>query len=151
MKEKNGMTWVRKEVLDRVPELPSRVDFDDWEKGRGLVNLLSEKKNSKPWLHAGFYKRTKGRQALRAGSPSFAQGVAQAVWLEKPSLKSASKRKRTRSKALSAAKTRGVSLGNPRLHEARKSAIEAVKAEADRYAANVLPIILRPRRPVRKR
>ena len=43
--------------------------------------------------------------------------------------------------ALSAAKSRGVALGNPRLHMARKSAVDAVKAEADRYAANVLPII----------
>jgi DNA invertase Pin-like site-specific DNA recombinase len=43
---------------------------------------------------------------------------------------------RTR-QALSAAKARGVTLGNPRLHVARKSAVEAVKAEADRYAANV--------------
>ncbi|WP_338830751.1 recombinase family protein [Bradyrhizobium sp. 27S5] len=43
--------------------------------------------------------------------------------------------------ALSAAKARGVTLGNPKLHMARKSAVEAVKAEADRYAANVLPII----------
>ena len=32
-------------------------------------------------------------------------------------------------------------LGNARLHEARKNAVCAVKAEADRYAANVLPII----------
>jgi DNA invertase Pin-like site-specific DNA recombinase len=47
---------------------------------------------------------------------------------------------RTR-QALSQAKARGVTLGNPRLHVARKSAVEAVKAEADRYAANVLPII----------
>jgi DNA invertase Pin-like site-specific DNA recombinase len=47
---------------------------------------------------------------------------------------------RTR-QALSAAKSRGVALGNPRLHMARKSAVDAVKAEADRYAANVLPII----------
>ena len=47
---------------------------------------------------------------------------------------------RTR-QALSAAKARGVTLGNPRLHVARKSALEAVKSEADRYAANVLPII----------
>ncbi|WP_316186328.1 MULTISPECIES: recombinase family protein [unclassified Bradyrhizobium] len=48
----------------------------------------------------------------------------------------------TRTKqALAAAKARGVSLGNPRLHAARKSAVETVKAEADRYAANVLPII----------
>jgi hypothetical protein len=31
--------------------------------------------------------------------------------------------------------------GNPRLHEARKNAVGAVKAEADRYAADVLPII----------
>jgi DNA invertase Pin-like site-specific DNA recombinase len=47
---------------------------------------------------------------------------------------------RTR-QALSAAKARGVTLGNPRLHAARKNAVDAVKAEADRYAANVLPII----------
>src|ERR1700761_3437561 len=47
---------------------------------------------------------------------------------------------RTR-QALSAAKARGVTLGNPRLHTARRSAITAVKAEADRFAANVLPII----------
>jgi len=47
---------------------------------------------------------------------------------------------RTR-QALSAAKARGVSLGNPRLSEARRSAVGAVKSEADRYAANVLPII----------
>jgi DNA invertase Pin-like site-specific DNA recombinase len=48
--------------------------------------------------------------------------------------------RRTR-QALSAAKARGVSLGNPTLHVARKNAVGAVKAEADRYAANVLPII----------
>lgn len=47
---------------------------------------------------------------------------------------------RTR-QALSAAKARGVSLGNPKLNVARKSAVEAVKSEANRYAANVLPII----------
>ena len=49
-------------------------------------------------------------------------------------------RTRTR-QALSAAKAPGVPLGNPKLAVARKSAVEAVKAEADRYAANVLPII----------
>ena len=32
-------------------------------------------------------------------------------------------------------------MGNPKLAMARKSAVEAVKTEADRYAANVLPII----------
>jgi hypothetical protein len=47
---------------------------------------------------------------------------------------------RTR-QAHSAAKARGVALGNPRLHVARKSAVDAVKSEANRYAANVLPII----------
>jgi DNA invertase Pin-like site-specific DNA recombinase len=47
---------------------------------------------------------------------------------------------RTR-QALTAAKARGAALGNPKLHEARKKAVRAVKTEADRYAANVLPII----------
>jgi hypothetical protein len=47
---------------------------------------------------------------------------------------------RTR-QAFSAAKALLVTLGNPRLHEARENAVGAVKAEADRYAANVLPII----------
>jgi DNA invertase Pin-like site-specific DNA recombinase len=47
---------------------------------------------------------------------------------------------RTR-QALAAAKARGVTLGNPRLSVARSSTVSAVKAEADRYAANVLPVI----------
>jgi len=47
---------------------------------------------------------------------------------------------RTR-QALTAAKARGVTLGNPMLAVARKSALEAVTIEADRFAANVLPII----------
>jgi DNA invertase Pin-like site-specific DNA recombinase len=47
---------------------------------------------------------------------------------------------RTR-QALAAAKARGVALGNPRLHLARSGAVEAVKTEADRDAANILPII----------
>lgn len=34
-----------------------------------------------------------------------------------------------------------MALGNPKLHVARSSAVSAVKAEADRYAANVLPVI----------
>jgi DNA invertase Pin-like site-specific DNA recombinase len=47
---------------------------------------------------------------------------------------------RTR-QALAAAKARGVALGNPKLHVARRSAVEAVSAGADKFAANVLPII----------
>ncbi len=79
--------WIRKEVLDRVPELPTRVDFDDWEKERGLVNLLSEKKNSKPWLPAGFYKRTKGGRLCVLDVRRSLKGVDQAVWLEKPEIR----------------------------------------------------------------
>src|SRR5882672_10644616 len=47
---------------------------------------------------------------------------------------------RTR-QALAAAKARGVILGNPSLHVARKSAVETVTASADRFATNVLPLI----------
>jgi DNA invertase Pin-like site-specific DNA recombinase len=47
---------------------------------------------------------------------------------------------RTR-QALAAAKARGVALGGPKLPVARRSAVAAIKAEADRHAANVLPII----------
>jgi len=43
--------------------------------------------------------------------------------------------------ALAAAKARGVTLGNPRLHEARETAVATIKAGADQHAANVLPII----------
>lgn len=47
---------------------------------------------------------------------------------------------RTKS-ALAAAKAKGVTLGNPKLHEARVHAIAAVRGEADRAAGNVQPII----------
>ncbi len=43
--------------------------------------------------------------------------------------------------ALQAAKERGVVLGNPRLAEVRGKGVEANKAAADQFAANVLPII----------
>jgi DNA invertase Pin-like site-specific DNA recombinase len=43
--------------------------------------------------------------------------------------------------ALARAKARGKVLGSPELDRARKMAVEAVRTEADRYAANVLPII----------
>jgi DNA invertase Pin-like site-specific DNA recombinase len=47
---------------------------------------------------------------------------------------------RTR-EALQAAKARGVVLGNPKLDDVRARAHAANKAEADRFAANVKPII----------
>lgn len=43
--------------------------------------------------------------------------------------------------ALAAAKAKGVKLGNPNLDEARAHAVAALKADADRLAANVSPII----------
>jgi DNA invertase Pin-like site-specific DNA recombinase len=43
--------------------------------------------------------------------------------------------------ALSTAKARGVKLGSPKLKVARKAALASIKVNADRMAANVLPII----------
>jgi len=45
------------------------------------------------------------------------------------------------SAALKAAKERGKRLGNPKLLEARKKATKARMEKADRYSANVLPVI----------
>ena len=48
----------------------------------------------------------------------------------------------TRTKdALQRAKARGVKLGGPKLAQARKAAVKAIEEQADRHAANVLPII----------
>jgi DNA invertase Pin-like site-specific DNA recombinase len=43
--------------------------------------------------------------------------------------------------ALAAAKARGKKLGNPKLAEARKRAVQGNKSAAARYAENVLPVI----------
>jgi DNA invertase Pin-like site-specific DNA recombinase len=43
--------------------------------------------------------------------------------------------------ALSAAKAKGVKLGNPRIEVARGRAVASLQAEAERAASNVLPII----------
>jgi DNA invertase Pin-like site-specific DNA recombinase len=43
--------------------------------------------------------------------------------------------------ALKAAKARGVTLGNPRLAEVRRCAVASTKANADRFAKNVAPLI----------
>src|SRR5215204_3637541 len=48
--------------------------------------------------------------------------------------------KRTRD-ALQAAKARGTKLGNPRIAEAAGLGVQAIKATADQFAANVLPAI----------
>jgi len=47
---------------------------------------------------------------------------------------------RTR-EALKAAKARGVVLGNPKLDDVRQRAVAGLKADADRFARNVAPII----------
>jgi DNA invertase Pin-like site-specific DNA recombinase len=52
---------------------------------------------------------------------------------------------RTKS-ALAAAKAKGVRLGNPEIDAAREQAVASIKAEADRAASNVLPIIAEIRR-----
>lgn len=43
--------------------------------------------------------------------------------------------------ALRAAKARGTKLGNPNIREAAKLAVGVLKATADQFAANVLPVI----------
>ena len=57
---------------------------------------------------------------------------------------------RTR-QALAAAKARGVTLGSPKLSEARESAVASIKAGADQHAANILPIVKEVRRLARRR
>jgi DNA invertase Pin-like site-specific DNA recombinase len=52
---------------------------------------------------------------------------------------------RTKS-ALAAARAKGVKLGNPKIEAAREHAVVAIKAEADRAAGNVLPLIAEIRR-----
>jgi DNA invertase Pin-like site-specific DNA recombinase len=52
---------------------------------------------------------------------------------------------RTKS-ALAAAKARGAKLGNPNIESARGYAVETIKADADRAASKVLPIIAEIRR-----
>jgi DNA invertase Pin-like site-specific DNA recombinase len=47
---------------------------------------------------------------------------------------------RTR-EALARARAKGVRLGNPRLHEVRAKGSDNMRAAADRFAANVLPLI----------
>jgi hypothetical protein len=85
--ERRMTCWIEKEVLDLVPELPHRVDFDDWQKERGMVNLLSQKKNSKAWLPAGFYRSTKGGRLCVLEVRRSLKGSDQAVWLEKPKVR----------------------------------------------------------------
>src|SRR5262249_48737553 len=43
--------------------------------------------------------------------------------------------------ALQAAKARGKKLGNPHLEAAARNGVAALKASADRFASNVLPVI----------
>jgi DNA invertase Pin-like site-specific DNA recombinase len=43
--------------------------------------------------------------------------------------------------ALARAKAKGARLGNPRLDEVRGKGAESMKAAADRFAANILPLI----------
>ena len=46
-----------------------------------------------------------------------------------------------RMSALQVAKTRGIVLGNPKLDHVRDRAVASLKADADRFAKNVAPII----------
>lgn len=73
---------------------------------------------------------------LGADIPSFMLHIYAAVAEEERKVIS----RRTRA-ALKAAKARGTKLGNPNLHEARNRAEAARRANADAFAANVLPII----------
>jgi DNA invertase Pin-like site-specific DNA recombinase len=50
-------------------------------------------------------------------------------------------KERATKEALAQAKAKGVRLGNPRLDEVRGKGAQSMKAAADRFAANVLPLI----------
>ena len=49
--------------------------------------------------------------------------------------------------ALAAAKVRGVTLGNPRIDEAREKAVAEIIDRADQRAANVIPIMRQIQHP----
>jgi hypothetical protein len=55
--------------------------------------------------------------------------------------------KRT-TEALAAAKARGVTLGNPKIDEAREKAVAEIVDRADQRAANVIPIVQQIQRSV---
>jgi hypothetical protein len=55
--------------------------------------------------------------------------------------------KRT-TEALAAAKARGVTLGNPKIDEAREKAVAEIVDRADQRAANVIPIVRQIQRSV---
>lgn len=52
-----------------------------------MVTLLSENKNSKPWLPAELYKSTKGRRLCVLEVRRSLKSVDQAVRLEKPKVR----------------------------------------------------------------
>jgi hypothetical protein len=79
--------WISKETLDSTPELPKRVDFDDWEKYQGHVNLISTRGDRVPWLPAGYYKKIKGGKPCVLKVRSAVKGTKQSVWLEKPNVR----------------------------------------------------------------
>jgi DNA invertase Pin-like site-specific DNA recombinase len=153
-----GLEAQRKAVLDFL-------NGGNWKLAEEFVEVESGKRNNRPKLAAAIAtcKRLKARlvvakldrlarnvafisKLLESGVEFTAADMPFANKLTIHILAAVAEHEReaisARTKAaLDAAKARGVKLGGPRLKEAQCRGVASNKANADRFAANVLPII----------
>ena len=151
-----GLEAQRKAVLDFL-------NGGNWKLAEEFVEIESGKRNNRPQLAAALAacKRLKARlvvakldrlarnvisKLMESGVEFTAADMPFANKLTIHILAAVAEYEReaisARTKAaLAAAKARGVKLGGPKLQEAQRRGVISNKANADRFAANVLPVI----------